>query len=207
MVVAGKYKAVISDMGGVILKFSDPKLIEKMMVKAKGNKKLQKLLEDFELGHSGVESLGPLIADLPEMDVQKEVLTLIQGLQSSVGTTDESVVSALKKLKESGFKIALLTNNGWIDDTKTKSMIPCDTEYFDVIVESCRVNMRKPFPDIYQLTLEKLELKPEECIFIDDLKMNCEAAEKLGIKSIQVINGDSETALKELEELTKIKLL
>uniref|UniRef100_A0AC35G2N5 Uncharacterized protein n=1 Tax=Panagrolaimus sp. PS1159 TaxID=55785 RepID=A0AC35G2N5_9BILA len=207
MVVAGKYKAVISDMGGVILKFSDPKLIEKMMVQAKGNKKLQKLLEDFELGHSGVKSLGPLISDLPEMDVQKEVLTLIQGLQSSVGTTDESVVSALKKLKESGFKIALLTNNGWIDDTKTKSMIPCDIEYFDVIVESCRVNMRKPFPDIYQLTLEKLELKPQECIFIDDLKMNCEAAEKLGIKSIQVVNGDSETALKELEELTKIKLL
>uniref|UniRef100_A0AC34GMT4 Epoxide hydrolase n=1 Tax=Panagrolaimus sp. ES5 TaxID=591445 RepID=A0AC34GMT4_9BILA len=86
-------------------------------------------------------------------------------------------------------------------------MVPMDTTYFDVIVESCKVNMRKPFPDIYKYTLEKLGLKPEECIFIDDLQMNCETAEKLGIKSIQVVNGDSETALKELENLTKIKLL
>lgn len=124
-----------------------------------------------------------------------------------MASTDEAIVGALKKLKECGFKVALLTNNGWVDDSKTKSMVPIDISYFDVVVESCRVQMRKPFPDIYLYTLEKLGLNAEECIFIDDLKMNCDAARKLGMASIQVVLGNTEDTLIELEKLTAVKLL
>jgi putative hydrolase of the HAD superfamily len=138
--------------------------------------------------------------------LKKEISTLLQGLASSISSSDDAVVAAFKKLKGAGFKMALLTNIGWTDESKTKTMIHIDTTYFDVIVESCKIAMRKPYSDIYKYTLSQLGLQPEECIFIDDLKTNCVGAEQLGMKAIQVVRGDTETALKELESLTGVSL-
>jgi 2-haloacid dehalogenase len=44
---------------------------------------------------------------------------------------------------------------------------------------------RKPFPEIYELTLNRFDLKAEESLFIDDNLRNVEAARALGIHSIQ----------------------
>ena len=89
----------------------------------------------------------------------------------------------------------------------TKSLVPIDTSYFDVVVESCKIKMRKPFSDIYKHTLEQLGLEAKECIFIDDIKLNCVGGEQLGMTTIQVEHGDTETMLKKLEELTGVSLL
>lgn len=51
-------------MGGVILKFSDPKLIENLMDQAQNDENAKKILADFELGHTGVKSLASLIPQL-----------------------------------------------------------------------------------------------------------------------------------------------
>jgi HAD superfamily hydrolase (TIGR01509 family) len=55
---------------------------------------------------------------------------------------------------------------------------------FDVVVPSAKVGLAKPEPEIYQLTLDLLGLKPDETLFIDDLPRNTTAAEALGIPSI-----------------------
>jgi len=56
--------------------------------------------------------------------------------------------------------------------------------YFDQIIFSCDVGLRKPDPRIYQLALTRLHSEPEECLFIDDKKRNTDGAEKVGIRSI-----------------------
>ena len=61
--------------------------------------------------------------------------------------------------------------------------------------------MRKPDPGIYELTLERLGggLHAEQCVFVDDLEVNCEAARALGMRPVHF--RDTDQAIAELEEL------
>lgn len=56
--------------------------------------------------------------------------------------------------------------------------------YFQQIIFSCDVGLRKPDPEIYQLILEKLGSPPDECLFVDDKVRNTNGAEEMGIKTI-----------------------
>ena len=58
------------------------------------------------------------------------------------------------------------------------------TDLFDVIVNSARVGLRKPDPEIYRLTLTGLRLDARHCLFIDDKQRNTEAAQALGMKAL-----------------------
>jgi len=50
------------------------------------------------------------------------------------------------------------------------------------------VGMRKPDPEIYRLTCSRLGVAPERCLFIDDLLCNVEAADALGMQTIQCLD-------------------
>lgn len=171
---------------------------------------LATMLEDFELGNTSVNQIKNHIADIDDEKLRamlaNGVKTLAPVSDKSKQVIDENFVTATKILREKGFKTALLTNNGWADDEKTTSICLQNVDIFDIVVESCKVKMRKPFPEIYLLTAEKLGLKPEQCVFIDDLEANIEGAKKVGMKGIRVVLGDSETAIKELQDLLKIDL-
>ena len=52
---------------------------------------------------------------------------------------------------------------------------------FDDIVVSGQEQLRKPAPELYQLALERWQVDPQRCIFVDDLPENVEAANRLGI--------------------------
>ena len=60
-------------------------------------------------------------------------------------------------------------------------MVPVD-DLFEVVVDSANVGMRKPDPEIYELTLERLGLDAPECVFVDDIEVNCDGAAALGRK-------------------------
>jgi epoxide hydrolase-like predicted phosphatase len=62
-------------------------------------------------------------------------------------------------------------------------MLPVD-ELFDVVVDSAFVGMRKPDPAIYRLTCERLALEPVQCVFLDDLEVNVDAARDLGMTAV-----------------------
>jgi len=56
---------------------------------------------------------------------------------------------------------------------------------FDLLVWSCQLGIVKPDPAIYRHMLAKLKMRPEEILFIDDKLPNVEAAQALGIQTIQ----------------------
>ena len=128
------------------------------------------------------------------------------GSMTSQKALDQNFVTAAKILKEKGFKIALLTNNGWRNKEKTESFVLDELDVFDVVVESCRVKMRKPDPDIYLYTAELLALTPQECVFVDDFEINVEGAKKIGMAGVHVVLGDSEAAVQELERIVGVSL-
>ncbi|GAA5953018.1 hypothetical protein JCM8115_002410 [Rhodotorula mucilaginosa] len=78
---------------------------------------------------------------------------------------------------------------------------------FDDYIESCVEGLRKPDPKFFQLALDRLGVKAEETVFLDDIGHNLAAAAKMGIKTIRVNLGQSRQALEELERVLGMKLL
>ena len=73
-------------------------------------------------------------------------------------------------------------------------------EIFEFVVDSAFVGMRKPEPAIYELTLERLgDVEAGECVFVDDVEINCDAARELGMEAVHFV--DNEQALRDLDLL------
>lgn len=101
---------------------------------------------------------------------------------------DPDVVSFIKELG-SKYKIGLLSNAG-SEYLRELLHIHDLAELFDEIVVSGEVKMIKPDPEIFEHILQKLGVKAEESIFIDDNRRNVNSAERLGIKSIMFTSSD-----------------
>jgi putative hydrolase of the HAD superfamily len=78
------------------------------------------------------------------------------------------------------YKIGILSNVGtaWIRDTFLTTQ---EQSYFDDMVLSFEVGLSKPDAQIYQLACKRLDVKPTETVFIDDLEPFCRAAQDLGM--------------------------
>ncbi|MGQ9709556.1 MAG: HAD family hydrolase [Anaerolineae bacterium] len=109
------------------------------------------------------------------------------------------VVTVIRNLR-GRYRVALLTNAfpGHADSLRQRHGFDPRAE-FDLYVNSAEVGMAKPDPAIYQLTLDRLGVRPEEAIFIDDHVRNTDAAHLLGIHTI--VCADVETALADLAAL------
>lgn len=103
------------------------------------------------------------------------------------------MVDFTRAIKERGFRMALLSNNVREWDLHWHEMLPLD-DLFEVIVNSGIEGTRKPEARIYELTLERLGASAQECLFVDDIDANCEAARALGIHAIQFVETDSAIA-------------
>ncbi len=77
-------------------------------------------------------------------------------------------------------------------------------DVFDLVVESSIEGVRKPDPRIYELTCERLGVRPEEAVFLDDLGVNLKPAKRLGMHTIKVVG--EEQALAELGAVTGLEL-
>jgi epoxide hydrolase-like predicted phosphatase len=86
------------------------------------------------------------------------------------------------------FKISMLSNAGdnWLEEMFSKD----DLALFDDILLSYEVGFIKPQSEFYQLAAERLKLKPQECLFIDDSTGHCAGADKVGMKTIHYKNFD-----------------
>ncbi len=98
---------------------------------------------------------------------------------------NQPMIELMREAKERGLRMALLTNNVREWEPKWRSMLPVD-EIFELVVDSAFVGVRKPDPEIYELTLERLGdgIAAEQCLFVDDVEVNCEAARALGMTAV-----------------------
>ena len=93
------------------------------------------------------------------------------------------MIELMRELKGRGLRMALLTNNVREWEPLWRSMIPIDA-LFEVVVDSAFVGCRKPDPKIYQITLERIGLAGNDCLFVDDVEVNCDAARELGMTAV-----------------------
>ncbi len=95
-----------------------------------------------------------------------------------------AMIDAVRQVKAAGYRTALLTNISRSGEALWRSLLPVD-ELFDAVVDSSQVRLRKPDPAIFLLTCERLGLAPRECLFVDDLRCNVDAAAELGMTTLQ----------------------
>jgi putative hydrolase of the HAD superfamily len=140
--------------------------------------------------------LTDVLGHEPEMHRFKEIY--FEALQPN-----EPMIELMRRLKGRGMRMALLTNNVREWEPLWRSMLPVD-EIFELVVDSAFVGMRKPEPEIYQLTLERMRardglsaLEPGDCLFVDDIEANVNAARALGLVAVHF--RDNEQAIPEVE--------
>jgi putative hydrolase of the HAD superfamily len=113
---------------------------------------------------------------------------------------DEDMVDALRRARAQGVRTGLISNSmgaGRYD----RSTFP---ELFDGVVISGDEGMHKPEPAIYELGAARVGLAPGDCVFVDDLRENCDGAEAVGMTA--VLHRGADTTVPRLEELLGVEL-
>ena len=109
---------------------------------------------------------------------------------------NERLIDYMRSLQARGYRMAICTNNVREWTSLWRAMLPVE-EIFSVVVDSGFVGMRKPEPEIYALTLERLGVPAPAALFIDDIELNCDAARELGIRAVWFRSTDQ--AIEEIE--------
>jgi epoxide hydrolase-like predicted phosphatase len=112
----------------------------------------------------------------------------------------ESMVEAVKRIRASELLTGLVSNS-WSTEHYDRKLL---AELFDGVVISAEVGLHKPQPEIYLLAAKRLDVDPKGCIFVDDLKENCDGAEAVGMTPLR--HRDPLETIAKLGELTGLAL-
>jgi putative hydrolase of the HAD superfamily len=122
------------------------------------------------------------------------------------GAVRPRMVAAIDLLSERGHRLGCITNNvpaghgAQMSATAERAAeIAAIMARFDHVVESSKVGVRKPDPRIYEMACAGLGIRPEDCVYLDDLGINCKPAAALGMRAIKVTGEDQ--ALTDLEQV------
>ncbi|XP_041621387.1 bifunctional epoxide hydrolase 2 [Vulpes lagopus] len=135
-------------------------------------------------------------------------ISQIFGRAAAARKINHPMLQAALALRKKGFTTCILTNN-WLDDSSQRgslAQLVCQlSPHFNFVVESCRISMAKPDPQIYKFVLDTLKASPNEVVFLDDIGANLKPARDLGMVTIHV--RDTDPALTELQKVTGVQLL
>ena len=203
---AMSYRAVIFDLGGVVLgsplhairdyerEKGIPEGFVNQTVVATGAGGAWSRLERGELG---LEEFFPAFdKDCAAAGDAFSAREMMEKIATVTGPRDE-MLHAISEIRKQGLTTAALTNN-WKSDTADDG-VDLLGGYFDVYVESAVEGLRKPDPRIYELTCQRLSVTPDQAVFLDDIGRNLKTARTLGMATIKV--DEPVAALTELQEL------
>lgn len=180
---------IIFDLGGVLIDWNPEHVYKKVF---NGDQvKVDWFLNNIcthdwnveqDAGRTLKEGTDLLINQFPEYEALIRIF--YDRWEDMIGGVIQETVDILNNLKrENKYKIYALTN--WSNET---FHIPYKNynffKNFEGIVVSGDEKTRKPFPEIYQIILDRYQINPKQSVFIDDNFENIQAAEKFGINGI-----------------------
>jgi epoxide hydrolase-like predicted phosphatase len=199
-------KAIIFDFGGVLYFQPNTGWIRRwqVLLGLKDDPVISAMLaapEDSEFG------MAIIVGQVPESEVWEMMArrwrirpALLRRLQRSLMSHkrwNTELANFLEGLRPR-FKTAVLSNAG-TDARQTFIQIYGIDRLVDEIIISAEERIAKPAERIYQIALERLGVRPEEAVFLDDMPRNVEAARHLGLNAI--LFQDNVQAMAEIESL------
>lgn len=188
-------KNIIFDLGGVLVDWNpDYVFLDEF---GGDRKKMQRFYDEVctfdwnenqDAGYPLAQATEDRVALFPE---QEAMIRMYYGRwEEMLGGPIAGTVALLKKLVDHpDYRVVALTN--WSAETFPIALARFDfLHWFEGIVVSGTERTRKPFPEIYQTTLQRFGLEAPASLFIDDNARNVAAAAALGIQTIQFKNPD-----------------
>jgi putative hydrolase of the HAD superfamily len=154
------------------------------------------LVRGLETGALGEDVFGERFGELLGVDQRPGLVDRMFGGVRP----DEEMIAAVRRARAQGIRTGLVSNSmgaGRYD----RSTFP---ELFDGVVISGDVGLHKPDPEIFLLGAERAGVSPDRCVFVDDLRENCEGAEAVGMTA--VLHRRPATTLPTLERLLDVRL-
>ncbi|MCP3686697.1 MAG: HAD family phosphatase [bacterium] len=193
-------KCIISDLGEVVLNVHFEKALKRL---AENTGLSEKEVEEglfgsgiknaHDSGEFSAEDFFQKLSEKLGLDMNFEEFEQAWG---DIFSENPEVVELLPKLKKN-YKIVLLSNTDDIHINFVKRKFPI-MDIFEDFFLSYQLKAAKPNAEIFRKALEKLNLKPEECVYIDDIKEYGEAAASVGIPVIHYQRGKLEEDLAKL---------
>jgi epoxide hydrolase-like predicted phosphatase len=185
-------KAIIFDFFGVLAVRGTPSF-RKAHLAADPEKNSQAKLLNDELGRGnlGYDDFISGLAKIGGVD-RSTVLQFTEDYQPN-----SELLEYMRDNLKPKYKLGIISNAG--DDWVLKILGEDNYKLFDDVVLSYKVGLIKPEPEIYEMSAKNLEVKPGECVFIDDILTYCQGAENIGMNTIWY--QDFKQMKKELEAL------
>ncbi|KAK0423004.1 hypothetical protein QR680_007921 [Steinernema hermaphroditum] len=204
-------KAVIFDLGGVLI--PSPMYTWLDMEKLRGLKagsilqmiqtpEVSPIFKALEIGQTNIEDFENVFAYFYDKKHGVHPGRIFDFLDSKMLP---EMREALLCLRSNGIKIGSITNNYFKDRAhRLPTFFESERELFDMVIESCRVGIRKPDVAIFKMALEKLRVKPEEVLFVDDIGANLKGAAAVGMRTLKCV--DPKKTIREIEGLVGFSL-
>lgn len=187
-------RTIIFDIGNVLADFNWRAYLDSFALPEQEDRIVERTLflsplwAEIDRGRlSDEELLAQICKGAPEQEM------LIRRVYSGAGMAVSQNAYApglLKRLKELGYQIYILSNYGKTFYEERLSNFEF-LRYSDGQVISYQEQYIKPEPEIYQILLSRYQICPEEAVFFDDLPKNLETAKTFGINTVQVRGYES----------------
>lgn len=201
-----KIKAVFFDFGGVIQRteYQSPrqKLAEKFRMEYEDIDKL--VFGGGPNGTSAKASVGEIKAEehwkaiAKRLKIQESEIGKVESEFFAGDVIDHELVTFIRALRPK-YKTGLISN-AWSDMREYLVKQKLD-DAFDSLTISAEVKMAKPDEKIYYLALEQLGVKANEAVFVDDVPVNIEACEKIGMHGI--LFRDAHEVMNKIQKILK----
>ncbi|MBI5914702.1 MAG: HAD family phosphatase [Bacteroidetes bacterium] len=185
---------IIFDLGGVLIDWNPDYVFDKLFDDPARKQFFYKNIcsldwnEEQDAGRPTQEATDLLLAQHPEWET--EIRAYYGRWQEMLGGAIHDTVDILRSIKNTGsHRLYALTN--WSAETFPMALETFDfLHWFGGIVVSGEEKTRKPFPDFYQILLDRYHVEPQRAVFIDDNYRNVVAAQNLGMKCIHFQSPD-----------------
>ena len=190
-----KIDTIIFDLGGVLIDWN-PEYV--FLNEFNGDRKKMQWFfdhictsdwnENQDAGYPIAQATEDLVKTFPEHE--KHIRLFYGNWERMLGGAINGTVDILDKLiKSKQYKVVALTN--WSNETFPIAQARFEfLQWFEGIIVSGKEKTRKPFKDIFDITLNRFNINAENAIFIDDNLRNIEAANNLGINGIQFVSPE-----------------
>ncbi|MCK4465903.1 MAG: HAD-IA family hydrolase, partial [Bacteroidales bacterium] len=102
----------------------------------------------------------------------------------------------IERCRQKSLKLALVTSADEVKMLINLKEIGIPTSKFDVLINGLDVERKKPFPDIYLKAAGELEIKPENCLVVEDAVSGVKAAKSAGMRCLALLTSFNEKDLK-----------
>jgi epoxide hydrolase-like predicted phosphatase len=161
----------------------------------RNDRRCRELLIGVETGRLAEEEFEARLAAILEVPSPDLIARMFAGSRP-----DPTMTAAVRAAHRAGVRTALVSNS-WGTRRYDRALLE---ELFDAVLISGEVGIRKPAPEIYELAAERIGVPSRECVFVDDLAFNLNAAIELGMTPVHHVR--SEQTVAELERLLGMDL-